>query len=135
MTNGTDHSDQGRTTPLEYIARLIDFIKVIFGAIVTVIVVVFICGIIWGRIVSYENKVDRQKEEIDSLKSEIATFKANLGNLGNTYYDIDTPGTCSNGNVVVGLIQEEKKPQQIRCASVARAVWNQSTCQGTCPKK
>jgi len=89
MTNGIDHSDQRRTPPLEYAARLIDFIKVIFGAIVAIIVVVFACGTIWGRVITYENKVDKQKEEIDSLKSEIASFKANLGNLGsgNMFYD------------------------------------------------
>jgi hypothetical protein len=123
-----------RSSPLEYTARHIDFLKTIIGGLVAVLVVAFSGGILWDQLLRYEAIVNRQKEDINRLGDDIKTFKSNLADLGTpniASYEIEITNdsksnVCTLGNVVTGVRRDENK-LWMRCSSLGRAVWNPNT--------
>jgi hypothetical protein len=125
-------------SPLEYLAKQIDTFK----TIIWVLVLAFICGYTWNRLVDYERMVDKDHASFDALKMDIDgkfaelnrhinTFKTSLGRLSDPSYRIEASdeaadsGVCETGNVVTGVYHEAKTNRWwIKCTSISRAVWN-----------
>src|SRR5579871_6048045 len=105
----------------------IDLLKTTVSILAAIVVAGFSAGILWTRLLDYEQKIDKQATDIEKNRDDIRIFKDNLGNLGILYNDIPVEdmdsAACDVGGAVVGL-SRRGTVWKIRCASVGRAAWN-----------
>jgi hypothetical protein len=128
MTDDRGHANTDRTSLLAHAATIKEYVWTFITALAAVVGIAFVGGQIWSRVVTYDRKVD-------NLRSEVDNFKVNLNTLGDPQYTYETDAQrCEIGNIVVGLRHDGERTI-IRCASLARAIWNQSECKVSCPTK
>ena len=120
------------------LSNQVGFLKILVGALTSVIVIGFSAGLIWAKLLDYEHEIDEQKGLLTTNQQQIKDFKRNLGDLGTLTSEVSIVGdngsaVCEVGAVIVGLVRQGSQ-MVVRCASVGRAAWNPNPNPQNYPK-
>ena len=106
MSN-VDHPD----SKIVDLSNQVGFLKILVGALTSVIVIGFSAGLIWAKLLDYEHEIDEQKGLLTTTQQQIKDFKRNLGDLGILTSEVSIVGdngsaVCEVGAVIVGLVRQ-----------------------------